>query len=530
MKRMATLVGCLMLSAVVWGAARTPAVPAPQTLDVATPLDAGIAVTSATKDFAPGLLGKLEKIVADHEGRMGLSVVNEETGETFEVNADAEFVTASTIKLGVLGTAFDLLTSPAATTFKGYYDTMVYDGSTSAGGAGFIRNFKLGTRVELKELVHFMITASDNTGTNMLTKWVGGPQAVNNWLASKGFARTRMNATIGGGQVADQALREKWGLGVTTPAEMRRLMEIFYQGEAVASTTASEEILRVLGHQYFDDDIASQVPPTVWVGSKSGAVNQSRSDVAIVASPGGTLVMAIYTDNNRDQRWVDDNAGEVSIRKVAREVFRHYNPKVQWPPQNKKTGGSASAVAPKEPKGGGEATAGAPSDSTTTITTTKGETRMETATFGMGCFWGPEEMFRKTPGVVETAVGYAGGTKPNPTYREVCGDNTGHAEVVQVKFDPEKISYEKLLEIFWKSHNPTTLNRQGPDVGSQYRSVIFFHSPEQEKAAKESVKQASLIGGWKNPVVTQILPAPEFWKAEDYHQKYLMKRGQDVCH
>ena len=287
--------------------------------------------------------------------------------------------------------------------------------------------------------------------------------------------------------------------------------------------------MRVLGHQYFDDDVASQVPPTVWVGSKSGAVNQSRSDVAIVASPGGTLVMAIYTDNNVDQRWEDDNAGEVSIRKVASVVFRHYNPKVEWPLKKKKSAASAASIAaPKEALGGGEAAAGAPTDSTTT--TINGETRMETATFGMGCFWGPDEMFRKTPGVVETAVGYAGGSKANPTYHDVCNETTGHAEVVQVKFDPAKISFEKLLEIFWKSHNPTTPNRQGPDVGSQYRSAIFFHTPEQEKAAKESVKQASLIGGWKNPVVTQIVQAQEFWKAEDYHQKYLMKRGLNVCH
>ena len=156
--------------------------------------------------------------------------------------------------------------------------------------------------------------------------------------------------------------------------------------------------------------------------------------------------------------------------------------------------------------------------------------QLETATLAAGCFWCVEAPLQQLEGIERVVSGYSGGSDPHPTYRAVCSGSTGHAEVVQVKFDPEKISYEKLLEIFWKSHNPTTLNRQGPDVGSPYRSVIFFHSPEQEKAAKESVKQASLIGGWKNPVVTQILPAPEFWKAEDYHQKYLMKRGQDVCH
>jgi peptide-methionine (S)-S-oxide reductase len=154
---------------------------------------------------------------------------------------------------------------------------------------------------------------------------------------------------------------------------------------------------------------------------------------------------------------------------------------------------------------------------------------MEKATFGAGCFWGVEETFRRTKGVVNTAVGYEGGLTNNPTYKDVCTDRTGHAEVVQVEFDPKQVSYDQLLDIFWHSHNPTTLNRQGPDVGSQYRSVIFFHSPEQEKKAAAS-KEKTQKRDYKSPIVTQIVPAAIFWKAEDYHQQYLAKRGLDNCH
>ncbi|HVZ80437.1 MAG TPA: peptide-methionine (S)-S-oxide reductase MsrA [bacterium] len=154
---------------------------------------------------------------------------------------------------------------------------------------------------------------------------------------------------------------------------------------------------------------------------------------------------------------------------------------------------------------------------------------MEKATFGAGCFWGVEETFRRTKGVVNTAVGYEGGLTNNPTYKDVCTDRTGHAEVVQVEFDPKQVSYDQLLDIFWHSHNPTTLNRQGPDVGTQYRSVIFFHSPEQEKKALAS-KEKAQKKDYKSPIVTQIVPATIFWKAEDYHQQYLAKRGLDNCH
>jgi peptide-methionine (S)-S-oxide reductase len=152
---------------------------------------------------------------------------------------------------------------------------------------------------------------------------------------------------------------------------------------------------------------------------------------------------------------------------------------------------------------------------------------MEKATFGAGCFWGVEAAFRELPGVVDAAVGYAGGTTDNPSYQDVCTDRTGHAEVVEVQFDPEKVSYEQLLDRFWRIHDPTTPNRQGPDVGSQYRSVIFFHSPEQEAAAKASKDEAQKR--FKRPIVTYIEPAPAFWRAEEYHQRYLEKRGEAAC-
>src|SRR5438105_13925160 len=153
----------------------------------------------------------------------------------------------------------------------------------------------------------------------------------------------------------------------------------------------------------------------------------------------------------------------------------------------------------------------------------------EKATFGAGCFWGVEETFRNLNGVLSTAVGYAGGTKDNPTYGDVCTDKTGHAEVVEVEFDPSQITYEQLLDVFWSNHNPTTLNRQGPDAGTQYRSVIFYHSPEQKAAAEKSKQKLAQSGKFSRPIVTQIEPAPPFWHAEEYHQRYLDTRRQSHC-
>jgi peptide-methionine (S)-S-oxide reductase len=155
---------------------------------------------------------------------------------------------------------------------------------------------------------------------------------------------------------------------------------------------------------------------------------------------------------------------------------------------------------------------------------------MEKATFGAGCFWGVEETFRHVDGVTDTAVGYMGGTLANPTYKDVCTDTTGHAEVVQVTYDPARVSYEKLLEVFWNAHDPTQLNRQGPDFGKQYRSAIFFHTPEQETTARASKQRLEASGPLRRPIATQIVPAAEFWRAEEYHQRYLAKRGVSSCH
>jgi peptide-methionine (S)-S-oxide reductase len=154
----------------------------------------------------------------------------------------------------------------------------------------------------------------------------------------------------------------------------------------------------------------------------------------------------------------------------------------------------------------------------------------EIATFGAGCFWGIEAAFRRVPGVLDAAVGYSGGRTENPSYQDVCTDTTGHAEVVQVTFDPEKLSYGQLLDVFWTIHDPTQVNRQGPDYGKQYRTAIFFHSPEQEAAAKKSKQALEASGRLRRPVATEITPAAPFWRAEEYHQRYLEKRGAASCH
>ena len=154
--------------------------------------------------------------------------------------------------------------------------------------------------------------------------------------------------------------------------------------------------------------------------------------------------------------------------------------------------------------------------------------QFELATFGAGCFWGVEAAFRKLEGVLDATSGYMGG-QPNPSYREVCSGTTGHAEVVQVQFDPELVSYETLLGLFFDMHNPTTLNRQGPDVGTQYRSVVFFHSPDQQQAAQQAIETLDESGKWPGAVVTQVEEAMQFWPAEEYHQRYLEKRGLSSC-
>ncbi len=153
----------------------------------------------------------------------------------------------------------------------------------------------------------------------------------------------------------------------------------------------------------------------------------------------------------------------------------------------------------------------------------------DTATFAAGCFWGVEAAYRRLDGVTSTAVGYMGGTTDNPTYEEVCRDRTGHAEVVHIHFDPGVVSYEQLLDLFWDLHDPTTRNRQGPDVGSQYRSAVFYHDEQQQQAALVSKEALEAGGKYSRPVVTEITLAPTFWRAEEYHQQYFERRGEGVC-
>ena len=154
----------------------------------------------------------------------------------------------------------------------------------------------------------------------------------------------------------------------------------------------------------------------------------------------------------------------------------------------------------------------------------------EIATFGAGCFWGVEAAFSRVPGVIEAVSGYSGGHTENPSYKDVCTDETGHAEVVQVTYDPAKVSFEKLLDVFWTMHDPTQVNRQGPDFGSQYRTAIFFHTPEQEAIAKKVKAELNASGKFKKPIATEITAAGPFYRAEEYHQKYLEKRGATSCH
>lgn len=177
-------------------------------------------------------------------------------------------------------------------------------------------------------------------------------------------------------------------------------------------------------------------------------------------------------------------------------------------------------------------TAGALAVTTSTqeAVTTGGTQRMEKATFAAGCFWGVESAFRQLKGVKSAQVGYTGGTLPNPTYKSVCAGNTGHAEALEIEFDPSEISYEKLVEFFFRMHDPTTLNRQGPDIGLQYRSAIFYHSPEQKAVAEAVKEKVAKSGKYKNPIVTQILPAGPFYRAEEYHQRYFEKNGLPSCH
>jgi len=194
-------------------------------------------------------------------------------------------------------------------------------------------------------------------------------------------------------------------------------------------------------------------------------------------------------------------------------------------------GGAGCDSSASRAEGGASTAAQQPKATPGSATQKETNMKTETALFGAGCFWGVESTFRKVPGVVATAVGYAGGKTDHPTYQDVCSDQTGHAEVVQVTFDPSKVSYQKLLEVFFENHDPTTMNSQGPDFGTQYRSVIFYAGDEQKQLATAEKEKRNKSGDYVGPIATSIDPAPTFWAAEDYHQQYFEKKGVNwSCH
>jgi beta-lactamase class A len=289
---------------------------------------ASVAGAALTADAAPvsKLKEELDRIAERFQGALGYSLHNARTGDRIDRLGDELFPTASTIKLAIMCTAFDKQQKGEI----GYYDRREITTADRRGGSGFLQFYKPDSKVELKELLHFMITVSDNTATAMLIRWLTAMD-VNRWLESHGLKSTRLLSQLPEGETALRELSKTWGLGVTTPNEMRTLMEMTVEGRA-GTPAATDEMHRLLNHQYFDDGIAGQVPPDVCVGSKSGALDESRSDVAVVHAPAGTYSLTVYTKDAKDQRWIWENQGMESIRAISRAVFRHYNPKVKWTP------------------------------------------------------------------------------------------------------------------------------------------------------------------------------------------------------
>jgi beta-lactamase class A len=282
---------------------------------------------SSTAEASPSKLEtELDRIADGFHGTLGYSLHDVKTGDQLDRRGDERFPTASTIKLSIMCTAFDKQEKGEI----GYFDTRQITKDDLRGGAGFLQFYKPDSKVELKELLHLMITVSDNTATAMIIRWLTAME-VNRWLDGHGFRTTRLLSQLPEGETALRELQKTWGLGVTTPNEMRALMEMIVDGHA-GTPAACDEMHRLLNHQYFDSDIASQIPPSVCVGSKSGAVDESRSDVAVVHSRGGTYFLAVYTKDAKDQRWTYENEGEAAIRSISRAVFRHYNPREKWTP------------------------------------------------------------------------------------------------------------------------------------------------------------------------------------------------------
>ncbi len=272
------------------------------------------------------LKNQLDAIADNFHGTLGYSFHHIKSRDRLERKGDEPFPTASTIKLAILFTAMEKQQDGKI----GYYEARTFEPGDRRGGAGFIQNYKDGTKVELKELLHLMITISDNTATAMMIKWLGAME-VNSWLDRHGLKTTRLLSQLPESETELKKLNELWGLGVTTPNDMRSLMEMVGDGRA-GTPAACDEMHRILNHQYFDGGIPSEIPPWVCVASKSGAVDRSRSEVALVHSPSGDYAIAVYTKENQDLRWVHDNEGEKAIRAISRAIWKHFHPKIKWSP------------------------------------------------------------------------------------------------------------------------------------------------------------------------------------------------------
>jgi beta-lactamase class A len=277
------------------------------------------------------LRAELEAIARAHRGTLGYAIHFRKRDEWAVLKDSEPFPTASTIKLAILCAAMERIDKG---TLK-YSETREYTEVDRRGGAGFIQNYKLGTKLEVKELLHLMITVSDNTATAMMIRWLGAME-INSWLERKGFTQTRLLSQLPAEQIELKKLGDRWGLGVTTPHEMVQLLELISDGKA-ASPWACDEMRRILTHQYFNDLVGKQCPPWISVASKSGAVNRSRSDVALIAAPSGEISLAVFTKENVDQSWTDSNEAEVAIQKISAAVWRYSEPRSRWsapkPPQ-----------------------------------------------------------------------------------------------------------------------------------------------------------------------------------------------------
>jgi beta-lactamase class A len=284
-----------------------------------------LALPLSAKESLPELTAKMDKIAQDFGGVLGYSLhYRYKTDERIELRGDEIFPSASTIKTAIMCEAMHQVEQG-----KVKWDQQIpVQGEDYRQEGGFANDFKLGTSLPLDQWVHLMITVSDNTATMNLREFLG-QKNVNDWLDAHGFKNTRLLNGKKCDELGLRPLQQKWGLGMTTPNDMVRLFELIVDGKA-GSPASCDRMLRILTHQYWDDCILSQVPPNVHAAAKSGALDHCRSDVAVVDSPGGQYVLAIYTKEQKDTSWTHANEGDVAIRTLARMVWEHYNPDHPW--------------------------------------------------------------------------------------------------------------------------------------------------------------------------------------------------------